>query len=188
MVEDNCRCEICSPGGLGLLQDGSGVGLHGVSGAYGKIDEDYYDYFYAYAGLDKGKKRDKKNQGYNYSDYISIAQGYKEIESIGGRSNKGIKIYPRRKVVSEPKGYVPPYLAGTKGGFVSEEEYTYKGKKYGLEKFFANEPFKKGRVVVPNVRGYAIRKKYIRKKRIVGLVLSLIPFVITAVAALILLV
>ena len=170
MAQENCSCEICSPSGLGLLQEGSGFTVGKNSGAYGDIYADYADYFFAYG----------------------------EIATLGGRNKRGIRIHPGNKVVSEAKGYVPPYLKGINKEaspfykkYVSgtDDIYAYKGRKFGVAKFFENTRIPSdGRKAVPYVQGYAIRKKYNKKKRKVGFALTLAPLIVTIAAALFLLV
>lgn len=168
MAQENCSCEICAPSGLGLLQEGSGFSHGKNSGTYGEIYGDYADYFYAYG----------------------------EIPTIGGRSKKGIRIHPGAKLVSEKKGYVPPYLRRVRESelpfykkYISgtNDIYAYKGKKFGMAKFFENTSIPaNGRKAVPYVQGYAIRKKYNAKKRKIGFWCSFVPLVITALAVVLL--
>lgn len=168
MAQEKCNCEICAPGGLGLLQEGSGFVYGKNYGAYGNIYDDYVDYFYAYG----------------------------EIPKLNGKTRKGIRVYPGNKVVSEAKGYVPPYLRNVKEQetpffkkYVSgtDDIYAYKGKKYGEAKFFESTRIPSGgRKAVPYVQGYAIRKKYKAKKRKIGFWCSFVPFVITVLAAVLL--
>jgi hypothetical protein len=168
MAQDNCNCEICAPGGLGLLQAGSGFASGKNQGAYGDIYEDYADYFKAHA----------------------------EIATLGGRSKKGLPIHPGNKVVSEKKGYVPPYLRKAQKGASpfykpydsgSDDIYAYKGRKYGMAKFFESTRIPSGgRKAVPYVQGYSIRKKFIKKKWKVGVTVTLIPLVITILFAVLL--
>lgn len=168
MAQENCSCEICAPGGLGLLQEGSGFNHNKNTGAYGDIYTDYADYFYANG----------------------------EIATLGGRSKKGLRIHPGAKVVSEAKGYVPPYLRKAKESdlpfykrYVSgtDDIYAYKGKKFGMAKFFESTRIPSGgRKAVPYVQGYAIRKKYNAKKRRIGFWCSFVPFVVTVLAVVLL--
>ncbi len=170
MAQENCSCEICSPSGLGLLQEGSGFAGGKNSGAYGDIYTDYADYFYAHG----------------------------EIASLNGKSKRGLRIHPGNKAVSEAKGYVPPYLRGQQEQalpfykkYVSgtDDIYAYKGVKIGLAKFFEGTRIPSGgRKAVPYVQGYNIRRKYIVKKWRIGFWVTLVPVVLTAVAALLLLV
>ncbi len=170
MAQENCSCEICSPSGLGLLQEGSGFNANKNSGVYGDIYTDYADYFYAHG----------------------------EIASLSGKSKKGLRIHPGAKTVSEAKGYIPPYLKGGKreaSPFYkrydsgTDDIYAYKGIKIGLAKFFENTRIPSGgRKAVPYVQGYNIRRKYNAKKRRIGFWLTFVPVVLTVVAALLLLI
>ena len=164
MAQENCNCEICAPGGLGLLQEGSGFNHNRNTGVYGDIYTDYADYFYAHG----------------------------EIATLSGRSRKGIRIHPGAKIVSEAKGYVPPYLRKAKKSDLpfykpyfsgTDDIYAYKGRKYGMAKFFEGTRIPSGRIAVPNVAGYAMRKKYNAKKRKIGFWCAVVPFVITILAA-----
>ncbi|MBR2480761.1 MAG: hypothetical protein IKB56_05595 [Clostridia bacterium] len=168
MAQENCSCEICAPGGLGLLQESSGFNHNKNTGTYGNIYQDYADYFYAHG----------------------------EIASLSGRSKKGIRIVPGTKVVSEAKGYVPPYLRKTKVSDLpfykpyfsgSDDIYAYKGRKFGMAKFYEGTRIPSGgRKAVPYVEGYAIRKKFNKKKRRIGFWCSFVPLVITVLAAIML--
>lgn len=169
MAEEKCLCEICAPAGLGLLQEGSRfVNSKSDKNAYGEITNDYADYFFAYG----------------------------EIPTLGGKSKKGVKIYPGAKLVSEKKGYVPPYLRGVKKEelpfykkYVSgtDDIYAYKGKKFGMAKYFESSRIpSSARKAIPNVEGYAIRKKYNAKKRKIGFWCSFVPFVVVVLVAILL--
>lgn len=168
MAQENCSCEICAPGGLGLLQEGSGFTAGKNQGAYGDIYTDYADYFFAHG----------------------------EIANLSGKSKRGLRIHPGQKVVSEAKGYVPPYLRKAKESelpfakkYISgtDDIYAYKGKKYGMAKFFEGTRIPSGgRKAVPYVQGYAIRKKFIKKKWKIGLGVTIAPLVVTILFALLL--
>lgn len=170
MAQENCNCEICSPGGLGLLQAGSGYASNRNEGAYGDIYQDYADYFKAHA----------------------------EIATLGGKSKSGLPIHPGKKTISEAKGYVPPYLRKKKEEKLpfykpyfsgTDDIYAYKGRKFGMNKFFESSRIPSGgRKAVPYVQGYAIRKKCIKRKWKIGLGATIAPLIVTVLFALLLLV
>ena len=170
MAENNHTCEICTGSGLGLLQEGSGMYHSNKSGtAYGDIYTDYADYFYAHG----------------------------EIATLNGKSRNRLILRPGTPVVSEAKGYVPPYLRKRQQEalpfykkYVSgtDDIYAYKGRKYGIAKAFEASRIPEGRITTPSVTGYEIRRKYLRKKFEVGFWMAVVPFAALVVAALALLI
>ncbi len=164
MANTDCSCELCKGGGLGLLGEGSGV----YSDAYRSTSS-------------------SSGSGDIYVDYADYFEYYGEITGLNGMNQKRkLVLRPGRPTVSEEAGYVPPVLRKNFGVEPSpfykkydsgtSDIYAYRGRKIGIAKAFENTRVPKSdKLAPPYVAGYDMRKRYIRRKFLRGLFISLAP-------------